>query len=185
VCTSAALYDGQNMYWLLQVGAGRMIMVWYLSVSHIAFSFFAAAAMIDRRAEGPTMEGAGSALTTGYTSTSGTGGDLEGWLTRSGIALPRTGPQSILPRGCCMLGGWLAAATLRKAGLQGMARVHCPGHHPDRRPLQSLNTGLLGVSSRYAMSAELRLKRPAVCGATQSGHSRPLLFDKGFCAGMT
>lgn len=82
-----------------------MMMVWYLSVSHIAFSFFAAAAMIERRAEGPTMEGAGSAMTKGYTSTSGMGGDLEGWLTGMGIVLPRTGPQGIPPMGCCMLGG--------------------------------------------------------------------------------
>lgn len=66
-----------------------------------------------------------------------------------------------------------------------MARVQCPGHHPDRWPLQSQDTGLLGVSNRCAMSAELRPKGPALCGAAQAGHSRPLLFEKGFCAGMT
>jgi hypothetical protein len=104
-CKVAALYDGQNMYCLLQVGAGRMVVVWYLSVSHMAFSFFAAAAMVDRRAEGPTMEGAGSAMRKRYPSTSGIGGDLEGWLTRSGTVLLRTGPHSVLPMDCCMLGG--------------------------------------------------------------------------------
>ena len=69
------------------------------------------------------MSSASSAIMQQHMNSSGIGGDLEGWLTRSGIVLPIAGPQNFLPMGCCMLGGCLAAATLRKAGLQGMARV--------------------------------------------------------------
>lgn len=132
----------------VEVGAGHTTVMWYLRVSHIAFSFFAAAAIKDRRAEGPAMKFAGSATMKQHTGSSGIGGDLEGWLTRSGIVLAIDGPETILPMSCCMLGAGLAATTLRKAGLQGMARVQCTGHHADRRLLQSQGTGLLCVSSR-------------------------------------